>query len=242
VGGTVNIPVTDTSWFKAFKNLFISDGANIANFLVQPGQSTTAFTGKFLGFITDSIPGIVIQTGALVMAGSGNFTVPTDLDLLTAFTDNSGGTKSDTIAASAIKFTQVLGPYSMALLVNGQVFKVPIQSAFVVNSATFRDDIAITTGAKAATLTTQINGVACTGGVITVAGTYATGATQAGTAISGANVGTAGQTLEIAVSGVTTFTEGYGRIELSVTNTDLAATVAAMAFKANQLRTALRHQ
>lgn len=226
---------------KPFKNLFISDGASVANFLVTAVNSSVQITGKFLGFKGDTAAGATMQTGALVMPGAGDLTFPFDLDGLTAFTDNSGGAASDTIASTVAKFTQIIGPFSMALLVNGQLFKVPIQSGFIVNSATFRDEIAITTGAKAATLTTQISGAACTGGVITVAGTYATGVTQAGTPISGSNVGTAGQTLEIAVSGVTTFTEGWGHVELSVTNTDLAATIAAIASKLNTLRTNLRH-
>lgn len=242
IGSTVLISCGDTSWLKAFKNVFISDGANLANFIITAVNSATSFTGKFLGFVADSAAGTAIQSGAIVIPGIGDFTVPWDLDALTAFTDSSGGTKSDTIAATCVKFTQIIGPFSMALLVNSQIWKVPIQSAFTINSATFRCDIAITTGAKAATLTTQISGVACTGGVMAVAGTYATAATQAGTAISGANTGTAGQLAEIAVSGVTAFTEGVGHVELSITNTDLAATLAAMAFKANQLRTALRHQ
>lgn len=242
IGSTVAINVGDTSWLKAFKNVFISDGANLCNFLITAVNSAVQFTGKFLGFVGDSAAATTVQSGAIVIPGVGNFTVPWDLDSLTAFTDNSGGTKSDTIASSGLKQTIQLGPFSMALLVNSQIFKLPIPYAFQVLSATFRCDIAITTGAKAATLTTQINGGATTGGVISVSGTYATGATQSGTSISGSNSGTAGQTLEIAVSGVTTFSEGYGHVELAVLNTDLAATIAALAFKANQLRTALRHQ
>src|SRR6267142_5821614 len=242
IGATVLIPCADTSWFKAFKNLFVSDGADIGNFLVTAVNSATSFTGKFLGFVGDTAPGATINTGALVVPGVGDFTVPFDLDLLTAFTDNSGGTKSDTIAASLAKQTIMLGPFSMALLVNSQIWEIALPFNFLVTSAIFRCDIAITTGAKAATFTTRINAVNTTGGVITVAGVYATGATQAGTAISGTNVGTAGQTLESIVSGVTTFIEGYGHLEMTITNTDLTATLAAIAFKLNQLRTALRHQ
>jgi hypothetical protein len=113
--------------------------------------------------------------------------------------------------------------------------------AFTLNSLLWRCSIAVTTTSKAVTLTGRINAAAVTGGVISVANTYATGATQAGSAVTAGNTGTAGQTLEVIASGVTAFTEGYGQIEFSVTNTDLAATIAAVAFKANQLRTALRH-
>lgn len=241
-GNTVAISVGDTTWMKEGMTLFISDGSKKGNFYVTSVDSAVGIHGEWLALPDDSATGSTIASGAVVVAGLGDYAVPVTLDTLSAFTDNSGGTKSDTIAATVAKFTQIIGPFSMALLVNSQLWKVPIQPGFTVNSATFRCNVAITTGAKAATLTTQINGVACTGGVVTVAGTYATGATQAGTAISGANTGTAGQTLEIAVSGVTAFTEGVGHVELSVTNTDLAATIAAIAFKMNLLRTALRHQ
>lgn len=241
IGATVTITVGDSSWIKVGKNLYISDGSKFANFLVTAVNGATSITTRFLGLVGDSASGTVAD-GAVVAPGMGNESVPWDLDALTAFTDNSGGTKSDTIAATLCKNTIILGPFSMALLVNSQLWEVVIPYAFTVTSVLFRCDIAITTGAKAATFTTRINAGATTGGVIAVAGTYATGATQAGTSISGSNTGTAGQTLESLVSGVTTFTEGYGHIELTVTNLDLAATIAAIAFKANQLRTALRHQ
>lgn len=242
IGATVAISVGNTAWLVAGANLYISDGANDGNFLITSVNSTTNLTARFLGFVGDSAVGTTIQIGALVVGAPGNLTWPWDLDLLTAFTDSTGGTKADTIAASLAKQTIILGPFSMALLVNSQLWEVPVPYAFLVNSAIFRCDIAITTGAKAATFTTRINAVNCTGGVISAAGAYATGATQAGTAISGNNTGTAGQTIDALVSGVTAFAEGYGHIELNVTNTDLTATLAAIAFKANQLRTVLRHQ
>lgn len=242
IGSDVTIAVSDTTWLKAGKNLFISDGAHFSNFYISGVGGSTALTITNLGMVGDTAPGATVASGALVIPGLGDFTVPTDLDPLTAFTDNSGGTKSDTIAASLVKNTIILGPFSMALLVNSQIWEQAIPYAFTVNSILFRDDIAITTGAKAATFTTRINAVNTTGGVVAIAGTYATGATQAGTAISGTNTGTAGQTLEAIVSGVTAFTEGYGHLEINISNLDLAATIAAIAFKANLLRTALRHQ
>jgi hypothetical protein len=240
VGATVAVSVGDTSWIKTNANVFISDGSKRGNFLVTV-NSAVSITAQFLGFQGDSAAGGTIASGAIVMPGAGDLTFPNDLDLLTAFTDNSGGTKSDTIAATCVRNLVIIGPFTMALLVNSQVWKATIPYAFTLNSVLFRANVAITTAAKAATLTAQINGTPTTGGVVAVSGTYATGATQAGTAVSGANTGTAGQTLEIAVSGVTAFTEGNGLVELSVTNNDLAATIAAIAFKANQLRTALRH-
>lgn len=244
VGSTVAVSVGDTTWLKSGANVWISDGSKWGNFLVTV-NSSTSITAKFLGFNgasnPDSAVGSTIASGAIVMPGVGDLSFPWDLDALTAFTDNSGGTKSDTIAATLAKNLIVFGPWQATTIANGNLYEYAVPYAFQVLSATFRAEVAITTGAKAATFTTRINGVATTGGVISAAGTYAVGATQAGTAISGGNTGTAGQTLESLVSGVTAFTEGTVHLELVVLNTDLAATVAAIAFKANQLRTALRH-
>src|SRR5689334_1594942 len=98
-------------------------------------------------------------------------------------------------------------------LANSQVWKVAIPYAFTVTAALFRVGVPVTTGAKAATLTVQINGTAVTGGVIsmTSANCTPTGASVAATAITGANATTTvGTTLEVAVSSVTAFAEGSG--------------------------------
>jgi hypothetical protein len=241
IAATVLIPSSDTSWFKANTNLLVNDGANEANFIVTAVNSATSFTGKFLGMNGDSAAGTTIQSGAIVTTGPGNFTVPNDLDLLTAFTDNSGGTKSDTIAANVARQTLVFGPWNMTTLANAQNWNIAVPFAFTLLSLTFRCDAAITTGAKSATFTPAIAGVNTGGGTLVVSGTYAVKATQALNP-SAPNTGTAGQTIELPVSAVTAFTEGYGHIEAVVRNDDLNATIAAIAFKANQLRTALRHQ
>jgi hypothetical protein len=96
---------------------------------------------------------------------------------------------------------------------------------FTLNSVLVRDRVAVTTAAKAATLTAQVNGVSCTGGVIsmTSAGQTPSGATQTGTAITALNTGTAGQTVGVLASAVTTFVEGDGYLEFNLTNRSLAA-------------------
>jgi hypothetical protein len=149
-------------------------------------------------------------------------------DLLPDVTDSIAGTVSTTLSANTAKQTIHIPLGAMSLLVNGQLFKVAIPYGYTVSSALFRADVAITTGAKAATLTTQINGAALTGGVMAVAGAYATGITQAGTAVSAGNTGTAGQTLEIAVSGVTAFVEGTGHVEVTIVNNDLANALSSI--------------
>lgn len=241
VGATVLISVGDTTWMKAGKNLFVSDGSKFGNFLISAVNSSVTFTGEFLGFGLDSSVGQTIASGAVVAPGVGDFTVPVDLDLLTAFTDNSGGIKSDTIAATVARQTIVFGPWDMTKIANAQNWNIAVPFAFTLLSLTFRCDAAITTGAKSATFTPDIGGVGVGGGALVVAGTYAVKATQAVTP-SAPNTGTAGQTIDLVVSAVTAFTEGYGHIEAVVRNDDMNATIAAIAFKLNQLRAALRHQ
>jgi hypothetical protein len=148
-------------------------------------------------------------------------------------TDNTGGTAGTTLAATAVKQTIHIPLGSLALLVNSQTFEVAVPFAFTISSVLFRDDVAVTTGAKAATLTTKINTTALTGGVVAVSGTYATGATQAGTAVSANNVGVAGDLINIAVSSVTAFTEGTGHVEVTIINNDLANTLSSLATQFN---------
>lgn len=158
-----------------------------------------------------------------------------------AITDSGGGSAnaSTGVNANSAKIVYSIPLDSMATLANSQVYKLAIPHAFTVLSVTFRATNPITTGAKAATLTGQVNGVAMTGGVIAVAGAYATGATQAGTAITAGNTGTAGQTVEVAVSAVTTFTEGSGFVEVVVTDNDSANAMSTVIAQGNAIRSAL---
>lgn len=104
-------------------------------------------------------------------------------------------------------------------LANGQVFSITVPGAFTLNSIGFRVGVAVTTGAKLATLTAQIGGVACTGGVISLTSANCTpaGALVAGTAITGGNTGTGSTTVQVAVSAVTAFLEGSGWVEANIT-------------------------
>lgn len=149
-------------------------------------------------------------------------------DLLPDVTDSIAGTVSTTLSANTAKQTVLIPLGAMALLVNSQTFELAIPFAFTISSVLFRDDVAITTGAKAATLTTKINTTALTGGVMAVAGAYATGVTQAGSAVTALNVGVAGDLINIAVSGVTAFVEGTGHVEVTIVNNDLANALSSI--------------
>ncbi len=113
--------------------------------------------------------------------------------------------------------TVIMPVAALAGLVNAQVRKIAISGSFKVTGVGFRVGTPATTAAKLATLTTQINGVALTGGVIALTSANCTpsGALVAGSAITAKNLG-ANTTLEIAVSAVTAFVEGDGWVEFTL--------------------------
>src|SRR5881394_1067746 len=133
VAATVLVLCGDTTWFKANKNLFISDGANDANFLVTAINSATSFTAQYLGMPGDSAAGLTIQSGALVMLGLGNFNVSIDLNTMDALSDLSGGVRSATIAASVAKRTLII-PIQFTDYVNATTLKLAVPFTFLLNS------------------------------------------------------------------------------------------------------------
>lgn len=137
-----------------------------------------------------------------------------------AFVELSG------VAAQTVGARSVLSFYTThAFLGNGTIIGAAIPFDFTVISTTMRVKNAVTTAAKAATLTTRINGVACTGGVLSLTSANQTpnGNAVAATAITALNTGTAGQVLDTLTSGVTAFVEGEGYLEFVVQNRNLAA-------------------
>jgi hypothetical protein len=177
------------------------------------------------------------STDALGFYGAAPVTRPTAA-AQAAITDSTGGTAAPTTGVTAVAYQETinLDLGSMAAVADAQVYKIALPYAFTLKSVLFRAGNPITTAAKATTLTAQINGVACTGGVISVAGVYATGATQAGTAITALNVGTAGQTIEVIVSATTPFIEGSGWVGFTITNNSRANADATIIAAVNALR------
>lgn len=84
-------------------------------------------------------------------------------------------------------------------------------------SCSFFVTTAVTTAAKAATLTPAIAGTSTTGGAIALTSANCTpiGATVAGSAITALNTFTAAQEITVVASGVTAFVEGAGAIVLN---------------------------
>lgn len=158
-----------------------------------------------------------------------------------AVTDSSGGTAAPTtgVAAVAFKETIILPIGALSGIADTVTWSVALPYAFTLSSVLLRVAQPVTTGAKAATLTAGIAGTPCTGGVISAAGAYATGATEAGTAITALNVGAAGDTIDIVASAVTAFVEGTGWIEATIINTSRANATATILAQTNAMRSAL---
>lgn len=122
---------------------------------------------------------------------------------------------------------------SLALVVDSQVIETTIPYNFKVTNLLFRTDVAVTTGAKAATFTAGLDGTPMTGGVIALAGAQATGVATNSTSITALNSGTAGAKFSLTASAVTTFIEGNGHFEATVVNTDLANALQGTADETN---------
>lgn len=156
-----------------------------------------------------------------------------------AITDNSGGTVSDTIAATAAY--QLFGVrLTAASLANSQEYQFDPGFAGSLMAINARTVEAVTTSAKAATVTGRVNaGALGGGGVVSLAGVSAIGVQTAGTAITGAKAFTAAQTVGFTVGSVTTFVEGAFVIELQLRNDDLNTAIAKSAQLVNRIRTDL---
>ena len=250
IGATVVVDVSNSDWMAIGQVVVLSDGVDVGHFEVTAIASAISVTLEFLGQTGDASPAAIIGSGAKVVAGGTqeNFTT-TELKVLNAtllaaiadFTDNSTGTASDTIAAG-------VGVETIAFFVNlAQITATTIMSftpgyAFKVLAIQFSVEIAVTTGAKAVTLTPTVNGSGVTGGALALTSANCTpkGTTVAGSAITAGNVGTSAQTLSLAASAVTAFSEGSGWVLLRVQNMDSANAIASLADKINDIKAALQ--
>lgn len=232
---------------KAGKNVYISDGAKFANFIVISVDSATAITGRFLGLVGDSASG-TMASGALVMPGLGNYTVPYDLDGMASITDNSTGSATSTIAAGVgieyLKFphTFIGGTSAVEPVTNFTVgFKFKILSWVFVTEVL----LVGAAGSRVANMEINSTDVGTVPSTVTIPiANAAVGTVTAGSAVSGTNTtGTATDTFSIEIqSGGTQFTAGSGTFIVTVQNMDTADAIASLAAKINTLRTALRHQ
>lgn len=235
---------TPTAWMVIGQTVIIGQGAGAV--LAEAGPFTFKITA-----ITDGTHATLERIaasndGSTLKLSAGAIVSPVGLPgvvaaaLPNAFTDNSTGTASDTIAAGVGEFTMSI--FFRAAAITGNVllftytpgfkFKIKRISAAVVD--------AITTGGRAATLTTAIAGTPTTGGVVTLSGAYALGAEQASSvAITGLNTGTNAQAITVTASAVTAFAEGGFMLNIEMQNMDSADAVASLAKHVDDLITSL---
>lgn len=235
VGNPVTATVEDNSWMVVGQIVVAGDGSKFGTFEVASKTGTTAASLTFQGTTGDDAPGDVIASGGTVSPGAHKptYTLPT------ALTDNSTGAASNTIAAGV--GIQTLAFYVEATaLANGDVLTDYVPGyAFKILKFDARCAVPVTTGAKAATLNLEIGSTNLTGGVIALAGTYAQGAAQAGSAVTGNNTGASTDSISIEASSVTTFIEGAFWLLIEIQNMDSANAVASLADHVNDLITAL---
>ncbi len=203
---------------------------------VTLSSTSASVAGTIYGFDADG--GCYVQSGlSAPVDGTATAAVATDLaqhivDLAATTTghgagligiyDTAGYFDGATVEAALIELTEEpLFSYSsqvtLATVANSDVvaaFKPGFKCKII--SAQFTPTIAVSTSAKAATLTVKINTTAVTGGVmaLTSANCNTKGTQVAGTTVTAANAVIATDTVNVVASSVTAFTEGEGMINI----------------------------
>jgi hypothetical protein len=245
--GTLNSQKNSTDFTVPQTNFLHEQALVVVTLMEGKGPQTrsgsTYYPQAFQGIELSEAEQVLVK--ANITAGTtvlGLVNGQTALGALTGstITDSSGGTASATLSANTAKQNLIFGPIPLALVVNSQIWAIPVPYAFTLAPTpavpVIRFPIAVTTGGKGATFTVSTTAGAITGGVITASGAQATNTSTNGSAMSGANAtGTAGQFVLVTASAVTAYSEGYGTIEVPVINNDLANSLATLAAGINNL-------
>lgn len=223
IGVTVPVNVLNTSWMVVGEPVFI-EGAGA--FSVDTINSSTSVVLLYLNYTGNSHEGLAVAAGAGVTPTGTQ--APLAAALPTAFTDNSGGTPSNTIAAG-VGIYQVAFFINAADIANGDLLTnyVPGHN-FKILKVDARCAKPVTTGAKSSSINMEIGTTNLTGGVIALNGTYAQGAAQDGTAVTANNVGSETDSFSIEASATTAFIEGGFWIIVSLANLDSVNAVASL--------------
>lgn len=237
-GDPASLVVAENSWTAIGQTILASDGTDIATFTVTGLTGSTIISADWVDAPGDSAAGNVVGIGGKVVASGEPGQLAAALP--TALTDNSTGTASNVIAAGAGQFT--LSVFFRAAAITGNVLLYTYTPGFAFKiiriSASVVD--AITTGAKAATLTTAIAGTPTTGGIVIMSGTYALGTEQASSAaVTANNTGTSVQAITVTASAVTAFVEGGFMLHIQLQNLDTANAIASLADHINDVLTSL---
>jgi len=235
--GLVNVAVS--SWMSIGQVIFISDGAQWGHFEVLTKPSSVGVTLNWLQYPNDSGVGLTIDSGATVSPAGvlAAFAPPTAVDYSALTT---AGAVDNLAVAAGVGIMALAFYIDAADIAAGDLLTSYVPGfAFKIVKVDARCAKPVTTGAKAADINLEIGTTNLTGGVVALAGTYAIGAAQAGTAVTANNTGTAADSISVEAANVTAFTEGAFWIIVSIQNMDTANAIASLADHVNDLITAL---
>lgn len=243
-GDAVALQVAENSWAAVGQVLFTSDGTDRMTVRVTGLTGSTIISTVWLDAPNDSAPGSIVGIGGKVTPSGETGELAAALP--TAFTDNSGGTASNSIAVGVGIYTLVHPLTSLAtglgVLAIDLLTGLTIGHRFQLLSFDFVTTIVGAGAGASQVFNLEIGGTDVTGGVLTVdlASTNTIGEISAGTAITADNVGTAGGTISIEMAaGGTVFTSGSGYFVIRIKNLDSSDAFASLADHVNDLITAL---
>lgn len=249
VGANVSIPdgfvhVASSESFGVGQIVFITDGTDFGSFRVISKPDTISFVAEYLGYAGEATPGVSIGSGGTVSPGGTQPALAAPLP--TAFTDNSTGTASDTIAAGVGVSTITFPLSSLATgLSTGALDLMTTYTpgyAFKILAFDFVTTIVGAGAGGSQIFNLEIGSTNVTGGVVTVdlASTNTIGEISTGTAVTAANVGIASDTISIEMAaGGTAFTSGAGYFVMRLQNMDQADAIASLSEHVNELILAL---
>lgn len=224
IAGTVTIAVANTSWMVVGEPIFV-EGAGI--FSVTTINSPVSVELTYLNYTGNTHATENIVSGAGVTPSGVQ--APLAGALPAKFTDNTGGTASDTLAAG-VGIQTIAFYIDAAAIADGDLLTTYVPGyKFKILKFDARCAKPVTTGAKASNINLEINTTNVTGGVIALAGTYAIGSAQAGSAVTANNIGSATDSISIEASSTTTFIEGAFWLVLSIQNMDTVDAIASLA-------------
>lgn len=183
--------------------------------------------------------GIVSLTNST--GGTANDTVADSFTQGTAFTDNTTGTTTATLAAGVGTYLLTI-PIALA----GITGNVDVMTDYILGhkfkvlSMRWITTTVASTAAKAATLTADIGATPITSITLTLDSDDSTTTTLGGVLTvdaTAANTGSATDTLSIVAASVTAFVEGSGCIQFEIQNMDTADAFAGLVTQANLART-----
>jgi len=234
---------------KAFKTVTdIETSANITSLTVGTGDVLglpvrVGKLGQVLkefqdGVDEDDTTDIVTLTDSTGDSGTHNDTLADGSTVGAAFTDNTTGATTATLAAG-VGVSTISLPIELAEVIDGDVLTTYTPGyKFKILAVDFAVAVDVTTGAKASTLNVEIGTTNLTGGAValTSANCGTVGAVVAGTAVTAANTGSASDTISVEGSATTTFIEGSGCLLITMQNMDTADAFAGLVTQVNLLR------